>query len=276
MCGNFIDPLNSSSEKQELISSTNGSDVPTLPQLETEIKLYLNQITKNFIEVGKRLIQAKSLVKHGEWQKWLEDNFQLSQNTAGRFMQCANRFSNSEMSQNLNQSQMIALLSLPSPEETEKFIEQKASLGTPIENMTVKTLRQEIKNWKSETENDSNLDSYRDKTNTIIESTEITEQEDYAIRIPFPTEPGRQQFYGKAPVEKVSTEKILDDNIPECNIDIDSFIEQFFIASDYLGRIVNLNESIRKFIENDTSRLNFAFKNINFILSEIRKILNEN
>ncbi|MBR0288662.1 MAG: DUF3102 domain-containing protein [Selenomonadaceae bacterium] len=74
------------------------------------------------IEVGKRLIKAKSLVAHGEWLNWLEKNFALSHTAAKRFMQCAERFSNSATSHLLNQSQMIEMLSLPSTEETEKFI----------------------------------------------------------------------------------------------------------------------------------------------------------
>lgn len=49
-------------------------------------------------------------------------------------MQVADRFSNSATSQNLNQSQMIALLSLPDAEETEKFIAEKAAEGQEIEN----------------------------------------------------------------------------------------------------------------------------------------------
>ena len=101
-------------------------DLSTLPQLEVEIKFYLGQTAQNIIEVGKRLIQAKSLVQHGQWQNWLQNNFQLSKITANRFMQCAERFGNSATSQNLNQSQMIALLSLPDAEETERFI---GSLG---------------------------------------------------------------------------------------------------------------------------------------------------
>lgn len=96
------------------------------------------------IEVGKRLIQAKSLVNHGHWQHWLELNFQLSQNTAGRFMQVAERFSNSATSQNLNRSQMIEMLSLPSAEETEKFITEKAAEGKKVAEMTIKELREEI------------------------------------------------------------------------------------------------------------------------------------
>ena len=116
----------------ELIQAAN------LPQLELEIRFYLGQTAQNIIEVGKRLIAAKALVAHGQWQQWLNDNFQLSQNTAGRFMQCATRFSNSATSQNLNQSQMIALLSLPDAEETEKFIEAKAAEGKQVADMTIK------------------------------------------------------------------------------------------------------------------------------------------
>ena len=44
-------------------------------------------------------------------------------------MRCAERFSNSATSQNLNRSQMIEMLSLPDAEETEKFIAEKAAEG---------------------------------------------------------------------------------------------------------------------------------------------------
>ena len=98
-----------------------------LPQLELEIKFYLGQTAQNIIEVGKRLIQAKSLVQHGLWQLWLNDNFQLSYRTAKNFMQCAERFQNVKSIADLNSTQMIALLSLPDAAETEKFIAEKAA-----------------------------------------------------------------------------------------------------------------------------------------------------
>ena len=66
----------------------------TLAQLENEIKFHLGQVSQSIIEVGKRLLQAKSLVKHGEWQTWLENNFKLSYRTAKNFMDCAERFEN--------------------------------------------------------------------------------------------------------------------------------------------------------------------------------------
>lgn len=147
-----------------------------LPQLETEIKYYLNQISQNVIEIGKRLIQAKSLVKHGEWQTWLQNNFQFSQNTAGRFMQVAKRFGKSATSQTLNQSQMIALLALPEA-DTEKFIEQKEAAGTPVSDMSVKTLRNEIKQWKSETEKISTVQPSENKNIETIDISPVNSQQ---------------------------------------------------------------------------------------------------
>ena len=87
-------------------------------------------------EVGKRLIEAKKQVAHGEWAEWLEKKVSYTERTAQRFMQCAERFSNSELIPNLNTTQMIALLSLPES-ETKPFIESKAAEGKPVEDMAM-------------------------------------------------------------------------------------------------------------------------------------------
>ncbi|KJS85598.1 MAG: hypothetical protein JL57_18530, partial [Desulfosporosinus sp. BICA1-9] len=41
----------------------------------------------NAIEVGKRLKEAKALLPHGEWGKWLVESVSYSQRTANRLMQ---------------------------------------------------------------------------------------------------------------------------------------------------------------------------------------------
>lgn len=100
--------------------------------LTLEVKFYLNQTAQNIIEVGKRLNQAKELVPHGEWQNWLRDNFQLSYATAARFIQCAERFGNVATLRDLKYSQMLQLITLPTAEEIERFIEAKAAEGKPV------------------------------------------------------------------------------------------------------------------------------------------------
>jgi hypothetical protein len=41
------------------------------------------------IEAGNRLIEAKALVKHGEWMPWLTANCRISDRTASRYMRIA-------------------------------------------------------------------------------------------------------------------------------------------------------------------------------------------
>ena len=130
--------------------TTQENAAANLPQLEIEIKFYLGQTAHNIIEVGKRLIQAKSLVQHGQWQAWSEKNFQLSYQTTAKFIQCAEKFSNVVSIRGLNSTQMIALLSLPNAEETEKFIAEKAAEGKRIDEMTIKQLREEIAGYKKQ------------------------------------------------------------------------------------------------------------------------------
>ena len=62
-----------------------------------------------------------------------------------KFMQIAERFGKSTTSWILNYSQMAEMLALPEGDE-EKFIEEKAAEGKPVEDMTVKTLRAEVAN----------------------------------------------------------------------------------------------------------------------------------
>ena len=68
---------------------------------------------------------------------------------ASNFMRVAEKFGNYKSTYNLNQSQMIEMLALPDG-ETEKFIEEKAAEGTPVEDMTVKKLRVEVAKYRAD------------------------------------------------------------------------------------------------------------------------------
>lgn len=136
-------------ESTELATSSELSN----EQITAEIKVYLGQIGQNIIEIGKRFIIMKGRLQHGEWLSWLKDNFSLSQRTAYNFIECAKRFNDSKLQSiaTFGSTQMIAMLALPA-DETEQFIEEKAATGTPVEEMTVKKLREEIQKWKSRAE----------------------------------------------------------------------------------------------------------------------------
>ena len=137
--------LESDNNQVELVTQSD----PTPDELVIKIKEYLHKTKDNIIEIGKLLIQAKKQVSHGEWANWLAINIDFTQNTANRFMRCAERFSNCVPAHNLNSSQMFELLALKQA-DTESFITWKANEGNPIDAVSKKTLREEIKKWKAE------------------------------------------------------------------------------------------------------------------------------
>ncbi|WP_052759703.1 DUF3102 domain-containing protein [Paenibacillus sp. DMB20] len=80
---------------------------------------------RSAIEIGEKLIEAKALVKHGDWANWLNENVNYSQSTANNFMRVATEYKelNSQMLANLSYSQAVALLSVKA-EEREAFVEE--------------------------------------------------------------------------------------------------------------------------------------------------------
>lgn len=120
----------------------------SLEELTSGIRFYLREMGQNVIEIGKRLILAKALVQHGEWQNWLEDNFGLKIRSAQNFMAVAERFGKTQSTAFLNRTQMTEMLLLPKGEE-EKFIEEQAAAGRIVAEMSVKTLRVEIQKYKA-------------------------------------------------------------------------------------------------------------------------------
>ena len=154
--------------------------LPTLETLTEEIGNYIDAVNtnlsmaaQNIIEVGKRLIQAKSLVKHGNWAKWLDSNFELSQDTAENYIKLAKRFStaNSETFRNLKQSQMIAMLALPAGEE-ENFIDEQKAEGKDVEKMTARQVKKAVKDYKAKTQKTVDAPPVEIVENTAVVNTD--------------------------------------------------------------------------------------------------------
>ncbi|AET70953.1 Protein of unknown function (DUF3102) [Desulfosporosinus orientis DSM 765] len=109
----------------------------------------------NAIEIGKRLKEAKDLLPHGEWGKWLVESVSYSQRKANRLMKLFEEYgdklfassnddsqSNSSAQTNLTYYQAIILLGIPE-DEREKFI-----LQHDVKNMTTRELDQALKERK--------------------------------------------------------------------------------------------------------------------------------
>ncbi len=84
--------------------------------LTAEILILKDQTAANIIEIGKRLINAKEILPHGEWGKWLQEKVEFSQYTAARFMRAAREFGNLPSMANLGTAKVFALLDIPEKE----------------------------------------------------------------------------------------------------------------------------------------------------------------
>lgn len=131
-------------------------DVAREAQLASEINLITEQtkqmVLMNFIELGRRLTEAKAMVKHGEWSNWLKERVNYSQRTANNMMKLYKEYgetgiaSKSHSIANLSVTQAVALLEIPA-EEREKFAEENNA-----KDMTIKELRAEIAETKAKLE----------------------------------------------------------------------------------------------------------------------------
>lgn len=87
------------------------------------------------MEIGARLCEAKELVGHGEWEKWLCENVDYSQSTANNLMRIYREYSSqqinlltgkapAEVFAEISYTQAVALMGLPMPERMELAAEK--------------------------------------------------------------------------------------------------------------------------------------------------------
>lgn len=129
----------------------------TLQELADEGRVFfsrgddcLKQGALYYVEGGRRLVEAKRRLKHGQWQEWLKANFSFSHDTAANFMKLAERFggANYETFRNFKPAVLIKMLALPVGDE-DAFIEAQAAAGKPVEDLTAREVQKAVKEWKN-------------------------------------------------------------------------------------------------------------------------------
>lgn len=106
------------------------------------------------MEIGARLVAAKDLVPHGEWEKWLADNVDYSQSTANNLMRIYREYGDeqinlltgkapSEVFGTLSYTQAVALLGLPMEQRME-LAEEK-----DLPSMSTRELEREVEARKN-------------------------------------------------------------------------------------------------------------------------------
>ena len=89
-----------------------------------EILFFKAQAGGAILEIGRRLIEAKKQLPHGEWLPWLEEKVQFSARSAQRFMKLAEGYGENDTVTLLGARKALALLALEDSER-EEFIAEK-------------------------------------------------------------------------------------------------------------------------------------------------------
>lgn len=91
------------------------------------------------LTIGRCLTEAKDMLRHGEWLPWLNEQVELSERTAQKFMKLAREWSNPNTLADLGASKALMLLALPEGER-DAFLEDHNVI-----DMSARQLEQAIK-----------------------------------------------------------------------------------------------------------------------------------
>ena len=118
--------------------------------IEGEILFFKAQASAGMLEIGRRLIEAKAQLPHGEWQKWLSEKVAFSERSAQRFMRIAEAYKDADTVSGLGTRKALALLAFEDSER-EEFMAEKHEVGgeeKTVQEMTSAELEEAIKRRK--------------------------------------------------------------------------------------------------------------------------------
>lgn len=124
-----------------------GKATRPLETIENEILFFKNQTGAAMLEIGRRLIEAKSQLQHGEWKAWLEEKVEFSVRTAQRFMKIAEGYKESDTVTLLGTRKALALLAFEDSEREEFMAEKHEVNGEEksVVDMTISELEEAIR-----------------------------------------------------------------------------------------------------------------------------------
>lgn len=128
------------------LATASSAEIAMLDDLARDAQYYARSATNNLLQLGRVLCDAKNLVKHGEWENWVNENAGCSLRSAQQIMQAYTRFGgNQGISSIAESSKMFALLALPEGTEDE-FLEHNdvATMTSRETKEAVRKVREEM------------------------------------------------------------------------------------------------------------------------------------
>ena len=155
----------------------------------TEIKSLMKRTTRNIIEIGENLVQVKQRVGHGRFGEWLKSEFDLSSDTAERYINVAKRLGDIPHGAEFEAKALYLLAAPSTPEEARQEALSLAEAGETISHFKAKAI---VERHKADDADLSKLEALaKEETATLIAATPIEEtsiQDSTAMRIDDPVE----------------------------------------------------------------------------------------
>ena len=112
--------------------------------LAREARHYSEQTSFNMLQLGRVLTEAKKLVPHGEWAKWVGENADVDLRGAQYFMQCYATYGLDPEMAKLGQSKLRSMLALTDGQR------EKLLAENDVQNMSVRKLKDEVRKAREE------------------------------------------------------------------------------------------------------------------------------
>ena len=265
----------------------------SLATVTAEIRAYQDAarraVLSYCIEIGRRLVEAKSMVSHGEWGDYLKDELGFSQSTANNHMRLFEAYGADQMTlsgatvksqafADLSYTQALALLALPSEEERETFVETHDMAAMSTRELQEELRRRAPAGEPTREELAGRLD---DALNVIrdqgIELQSMKDKAKAAIEDRDKAEAGEDQEFQRANALKIERDK-MQDQLISAQKERDTAQASARKAADELEKAKAALEAAKRSETDTLKKLNEAVKNPKVpkdVLDKLRKEADE-
>lgn len=126
------------------LANTSNNALSRIDELAMQARALRVSINVNMWQLARVFIEAKAMVSHGGWEKWLKDNAEVSVRTAEDMIASYKRFGGRAPYEGLSPSQTFKLLPLPDGTE-EKFMQ-----AHDVKNMSTREIQEAVKQARAE------------------------------------------------------------------------------------------------------------------------------
>lgn len=126
------------------LANTATTEISVIEALESQAHALRTSVELNLWQLARVLMEARPLVKRGEWADWCDKHAGVSERSAQQMIQAYKRFGEKPQFQGIGKSNMLKMLALPEGTE-DAFVEEH-----PVSEMTAREVDEAVKKIKAE------------------------------------------------------------------------------------------------------------------------------